>query len=61
MNDNENPLNSLILPILIRPILMQVKCDKNNFEKLQNLIKLYYDKDREKGCCCITNTPLCPY
>lgn len=24
MNDNENPLNSLVLPILIRPILLQV-------------------------------------
>lgn len=25
MNDNENPLNSLVLPILIRPILMQLE------------------------------------
>lgn len=25
MNDNENPLNSLILPILIRPILLQLE------------------------------------
>lgn len=29
MNDNENPLNSLVLPILIRPILQQVSCEKN--------------------------------
>lgn len=25
MNDNENPLNSLVLPILLRPILLNVK------------------------------------
>lgn len=33
MNDNENPLNSLVLPILIRPILLQVsKSEEINFE-----------------------------
>jgi len=36
---NENPLNSLILPILIRPILIQVM---KNSEILDFLNKLIY-------------------
>lgn len=37
MNDNENPLNSLVLPILIRPILLQVN---NEWEPIGATFKL---------------------